>query len=119
MKYQSFLPGPTVQVDVYTMTHVNNQNLPPDGYANITFEGDQIYWKPGDDKQNRILLEGSHFKDVIPVATLAFSALYGVAFVVILWEYLRRRGPKSTVTTKKGKTKYQWSAGTAMLCMIL
>lgn len=99
-------------------THVN-QNLKPDGVAVITLEGDQITWYRGDDSQKRIKLVGSGFKDVIPVATLGFSALYGVVFVVILWMYLLKRGPKGTMTNKKGKTKYAWSVGTAMLCMIL
>lgn len=100
-------------------THVDNQNLPPDGTAVITLDGDQITWNANDPKQNRIQLQGSGFSDVVAVATLAFSALYGVIFVVVLWEYLRRRGPKKTEKDKQGKKKYKWSVGTAMLCMIL
>lgn len=99
-------------------THVN-QDLKPDGTAVITLEGDQITWYTGDPKQDRIQLLGSDFSNVVAVATLGFSALYGVSFVVILWEYLRRRGPKKTETDKNGKKKYKWSVGTAILCMIL
>lgn len=92
------------------------------GIAYITLDGDQIQWI-NDKNQNRILLNGSHFHDVIPVATLSISALCLLLFVIILWEYIQRvkaRNPREprTPRTERNK-KYKYSVGTAMLCMIL
>ena len=88
------------------------------GIAYITLDGDQIKWLHGTTNETEILLNGSHFHDAIPVATLAFSALYLLLFLIILWEYLRRRGPRP-VPVEKGKKKYKYSVGTAMGCMLL
>ena len=98
-------------------THVNG--TAHGGIAYITLEGDQIVWISADASQSRILLHGSHFRNVVAVVTLVLSALYGIAFLVILVQYLRKRAPKAQQTDKQDKKVYKWSVGTAMLCMVL
>ena len=89
------------------------------GIAYITLDGDQIEWLTKDPGTQKILLNGYHFRNAVSVASLAITALYGVVFLGILQQYLRRRGPREWETDSTGKKKYKHSVGTAMGCMML